>query len=314
VSTPCAGGKEAFNMYKKMLVLLDGSELAEVVFRYARELSGRLDIDLDLLHVVTPQEEDQLPMRRAYIERMAKVLCDEAQGLSTSTSPADVEKCIEAKGTVAIGDPADEIIKYIDENGVDLVMLSTRGKSGFKVWNIGSVATQVIHASKVPVWLVPAELRDEILEDTLPKRPLLVPLNGSEVSEAAIPHAVALSRQRGAAGEMILVHVAEYPTTFYTADHLKAAEVDRDKIKAYLEGVAEPLRAQGLNVRTEVLIGDPATAVLQYIRHNPPQLVAMATRGRRGLSRFVFGSVTEEIMHSLKKTPMLLVPAVAEED
>ena len=98
------------------------------------------------------------------------------------------------------------------------------------------------------------------------------------------------------------------------SDHLKAAEADRDRIKAYLEGVAEPLRAQGFSVRTEVLIGDPATAVLQHIRYNPPQLVAMATRGRRGLSRFVFGSVTEEIMHSLKKTPMLLIPAVKEED
>jgi nucleotide-binding universal stress UspA family protein len=296
-------------------VLLDGSELAEVVFRYARELSGRLDLDLDLLHVVTPQEEDQLPMRRAYIERMAKLLCDEAQKLSASTSPAGVEKCIEAKGVVAIGDPADEIIKYIDENSVDLVMLSTRGKSGSKVWNIGSVATKVTHASKVPVWLVPAELRDEILEDSLPNRPLLVPLNGSEVAEAAIPYVVSVARQRAeAAGEMILVHVAEHPTTFYNADHLKAAEADRDRIKAYLEGVAEPLRAQGFSVRTEVLIGDPATAVLQHIRYNPPQLVAMATRGRRGLSRFVFGSVTEEIMHSLKKTPMLLIPAVKEED
>ena len=302
-------------MYKKMLVLLDGSELAEVVFRYARELSGRLDLDLDLLHVVTPQEEDQLPMRRAYIERMAKLLCDEAQKLSASTSPAGVEKCIEAKGVVAIGDPADEIIKYIDENSVDLVMLSTRGKSGSKVWNIGSVATKVTHASKVPVWLVPAELRDEILEDSLPNRPLLVPLNGSEVAEAAIPYVVSVARQRAeAAGEMILVHVAEHPTTFYNADHLKAAEADRERIKAYLEGVAEPLRAQGFSVRTEVLIGDPATAVLQHIRYNPPQLVAMATRGRRGLSRFVFGSVTEEIMHSLKKTPMLLIPAVKEED
>lgn len=302
-------------MYKKMLVLLDGSELAEVVFRYARELSGRLDLDLDLLHVVTPQEEDQLPMRRAYIERMAKLLCDEAQKLSASTSPAGVEKCIEAKGVVAIGDPADEIIKYIDENSVDLVMLSTRGKSGSKVWNIGSVATKVTHASKVPVWLVPAELRDEILEDSLPNRPLLVPLNGSEVAEAAIPYVVSVARQRAeAAGEMILVHVAEHPTTFYNADHLKAAEADRDRIKAYLEGVAAPLRAQGFSVRTEVLIGDPATAVLQHIRYNPPQLVAMATRGRRGLSRFVFGSVTEEIMHSLKKTPMLLIPAVKEED
>jgi nucleotide-binding universal stress UspA family protein len=62
-------------MYKTMLVLLDGSELAEVVFKYARELSGRLSLDLELLHVCTPAESEQLPMRRAYMERMAEVLC-----------------------------------------------------------------------------------------------------------------------------------------------------------------------------------------------------------------------------------------------
>ena len=144
-------------MYKKMLVLLDGSELAEVVFRYARELSGRLDLDLDLLHVVTPQEEDQLPMRRAYIERMAKLLCDEAQKLSASTSPAGVEKCIEAKGVVAIGDPADEIIKYIDAEQRGSGDAFHPGQIRVKCGISGALRQKGDPASKVPVWLIPAE-------------------------------------------------------------------------------------------------------------------------------------------------------------
>ena len=61
-------------MYKRMLVLLDGSKIAEVVFSYARELSGRLGLDLDLLHVCTAEETQQLPMRQAYIEHMAEIL------------------------------------------------------------------------------------------------------------------------------------------------------------------------------------------------------------------------------------------------
>jgi nucleotide-binding universal stress UspA family protein len=49
-------------MYKRMLVLLDGSKIAYVVFSYARELAGRLGLDLDLLYVCTPEQAQQLPM------------------------------------------------------------------------------------------------------------------------------------------------------------------------------------------------------------------------------------------------------------
>ena len=57
-------------MYKRMLVPLDGSELAEVVFPYAKELAGRLDLDLVFLHVCSPAESELRPMHRA---RMAPI-------------------------------------------------------------------------------------------------------------------------------------------------------------------------------------------------------------------------------------------------
>jgi nucleotide-binding universal stress UspA family protein len=297
-------------MYKKMLVLLDGSELAEVVFKYARELSGRLGIDLELLHVVTPQEEDLLPMRRAYMERMAERLCSEAQGVSDAAG-GDLGTCIQARGKVVVGYPAEEILKYVEENDIDLVMLSTHGRSGVKTWDIGSVASKVIHAAKVPVWLVPAELREEVLTDTLPKRTLVIPLNGSRLSEAVIPYALGIARQRGAEAEIVLVYVDEVEDILFTRDALEAKEAERAKMQAYLEQVADSIRAQGFSARTELLIGDPATSIIEYLKDNPPQLLAMATRGRRGLSRLVFGSVAEEVIHLIKKTPMLLVSAAA---
>lgn len=300
-------------MYKRMLVLLDGSELAEVVFKYAREVSGRLGLDLDLLHVVSPQEEDLLPMRRAYMERMAEKLCAEAQGVSDSLG-GDLRACIQARGRVAVGYPAEEILKYVEENDIDLVMLSTRGRSGVKTWDIGSVASKVIHAAKVPVWLVPAELREEVVEDTLPQRTLVIPLNGSKMSEAVIPYALAVARQRGAEAEIVLVYVDEVQEIILTREALEAKEAERAKMQAYLEGVAEEARTQGFEARTELLIGDPAARIIEYLKDNPAQLLAMATRGRRGLSRLVFGSVAEEIIHLLKKTPMLLVSAAPAPD
>jgi len=298
-------------MYKKMVVLLDGSELAEVVFEYAQELSGRMHLDVELLHVCRPQDAEQVPMRRAYMEHMAAALCEKAEEIRRKyASKEALDQCVHARGNVVVGNPAQEILKYVDENDIDLIMMSTRGSTGVGDWDIGSIANKVIHASKVPIWLVPVELREEIIEDTLPRKDLVIPLSGSKMSEAAVSHAAAIIRQRGKEipSELVLLHVYD-PGIVVTRAALEDADKRRTEMKAYLEGVAKPLRDEGLAVRTEVLTGEPAEAVITYLKVNPAQLLAMATRGHRGLSRAIFGSVTESVIHLVKKTPLLLVSA-----
>ncbi|MBN1322018.1 MAG: universal stress protein [Thermoleophilia bacterium] len=297
-------------MYKKMVVLLDGSELAEVVFEYAQELSGRMHLDVELLHVCRPQEAEQAPMRRAYMEHMATVLCEKAEEIRRKYAKETLEECVYARGNVVVGNPAQEILKYVDENDIDLILMSTRGSSGVGDWDIGSIANKVIHASKIPVWLVPVELREEIIDDTMPRKDLVVPLSGSKMSEAAVSHAAQIVRQRGkeTPSELVLLHVYD-PGIVVTRAALDDADKRRAEMKAYLEGVAKPLRDEGLVVRTEVLTGEPAEAVITYLKVNPAQLLAMATRGHRSLSRVIFGSVTENVIHLVKKTPLLLVSA-----
>src|SRR4030042_402735 len=152
-------------MYKKILVLLDGSKLAEVVFTYAQELSARLNLTLELLHVCSSQEAEQLPMRQAYIEHMAEILQTKAEEIRSKIGGTKQGKGVQAQGKVVVGYPAEEILKYADENNIDLIMLSTHGRSGIRIWDLGSVADKVIHATRVPIWLVPSELREEIIWD-----------------------------------------------------------------------------------------------------------------------------------------------------
>ena len=297
-------------MYKKMVVLLDGSELAEVVFEYAQELSGRMHLDVELLHVCKPQEADQIPMRRAYMEHMAAALCSKAEEIRRKYTKETVEQCIQARGNVVVGYPAEEILKYVDENDIDLVMMSTHGGSGVKGWDLGDVANKVIHASKVPVWLVPTELREEVMADMLPKRLLVVPLSGTKQSEAAVSHAVEILRQRGAESksELVLLHVMEEPGVVMNWSAVTDFDAQRKKTSAYLEDLAEPIRASGLEVRTEVLSwGDPAKNVIDYLKDHPTQLLVMATTGKSRIKRTIFGSVTESMIHMVKVTPLLLV-------
>ncbi len=298
-------------MYQKMAVLLDGSELAEVVFDYARELSGRVHIDVELLHVCSPQEVSQLPMRRAYMERMAEELCSGAEQIRAKYNKDAAAQCIQARGHVVVGYPAEEMIKFIDDNGIDLVMMSTHGSSGVRAWDLGEVANKIVHASRVPVWLVPAQLREEIITDVMPKRVLVVPLSGSKQSVEAIPHATEIMTRRGAEAELVLLHVVD-PYSVTSSINLTRAALDnlderRGQMKKYLEELAGPLRDRGVSVQTEVLSGDSAEMIIDYLKGHPAQLVVMATRGKRGLSRMVFGSVAESVIHMVKLTPLLLV-------
>jgi nucleotide-binding universal stress UspA family protein len=293
------------NMYHKMLVLLDGSALAQVVFNYAQELAGRMNLCLELLQVVDPRDADQLPMRQAYMEQMAKTLEDNTNRVRSQTG--DNTSCEKIKSSVVVGYPAEEILKYVDENKVDLLMLSTHGKSGIKSWNIGSVANQVIHAAKIPLWIVPSEINEAIIYDKIPKRTIVVPLNGDKAPEVVIPYALSIAKQRGAESELALIYVDKTTDTARSLTELQQLQEKKEAIQKYLDSIAQKVKDSGVTAKTEILTGDPAYEIVEYMKDNPPQLIAMAAP-RSGFSKMVFGSVAENLLQLIKKTPLLLIP------
>ena len=295
-------------MYKKMLVLLDGSTLSEVVFSYAQELSGRLCLDLELLHVCSTQEAEQLPMRQAYMEHMAEVLQKKAEEVRSKCGDTSQDHCIAAKSSVVVGYPPEEILKYIDQNDIDIVMLSTHGRSGIKAWDLGAVASKVIHATKIPVWLVPSELREEVISDKIPLRTMVIPLDGSKLSEQVIPHAINIAKQRAAESEMVLVFVDnDIVGVPMNQEALNLRKENLAVMQKYLDTKVEEIKAAGIQARSKILTGNPAEAIIDFVKYNPPQLIAMATSSHTGLSRMLFGSVTENVINLIKKTPIFLI-------
>jgi len=76
--------------------------------------------------------------------------------------------------------------------------------------------------------------------------------------------------------------------------------------KEYLAGLEKGLKKSGLNVRSEVLVGKAAEEIIDYARKNPFNLIVMATHGRSGLGRLVYGSVARSVMLGVT-SPMFLV-------
>lgn len=310
-------------MYKKMLVPLDGSELAEVVFAYAKELAGRLSLDVTLLHVCSPTEQELAPMHRSYTEHMAGIVKLQVEAIQKKVGIQPGGKAVEVRGELVVGYPAEEILSYADENDIDLILMSTHGRSGIRRWAMGSVADKVLRASKVPVWLVRAGIPEEVVYDKWPSRTILVPLDGSELAESVLPHVEAVAKQRGAEiVDVILLRVCEppiissdYPEAIMPLSWEEHVEQQMALCKRasekYLASVEKRLKDAGLKVRSEALVGkpplgNPANEIIDYANRNPFNLIVMATHGRSGISRWAYGSVAARVLLGVS-SPLFLV-------
>jgi len=141
-------------MYKKILVPLDGSELAEKALDHAEKLGATFDAEVILLQVVpfmpiygAPElvvpfvvDERQKEAAEKYLTRVAEEL---------------KKKGLEVTAKVKIGmQVAAEIIDFAEESGVDLIVICTHGRSGITRWVLGSVAQKVLTRAETPILLV----------------------------------------------------------------------------------------------------------------------------------------------------------------
>ncbi|MDO8588817.1 MAG: universal stress protein [Armatimonadota bacterium] len=141
---------------------------------------------------------------------------------------------------------------------------------------------------------------------------ILVPLDSSPLAEKAIPHAQQLAELTGARITLmscvepyvITMPMVPAPVPAYEIDtDMEALVADREE---YLEVVRDALAAKPLNVDVVVLRGRPADEILRFVEGNEVDLIVMTTHGRSGLSRFIYGSVAERVLHGAK-VPALLI-------
>lgn len=309
-------------MYRRMLVPLDGSKLAEETFPYAQELAGRLDLDLHFLHVCDPLES---PMRQIYLDKMAESVRAQIQKIQATTVGKTAIRPIEVRGKVVKGYPAEEILKYAEENTIDIILMATHGAGGVRRWALGSVAYQVLHSSKIPVWLIRSGLPKEIVYDQLPHRTILVPLDGSKLAESALPHAEALAKQRGThVIDILLLSVyapSIYPAFYYFqtddlptvpskyADYVQQViDIIKERCEKYLKKIANQLISNGMRVKTEAILGDVSEEIIKYATKNPSQLIVMASHGHSGIDHLAFGSITEKILLNTNAPIFVVIP------
>lgn len=148
-------------------------------------------------------------------------------------------------------------------------------------------------------------------------RHILVPLDGSALAEQVLPHVQALVSENQSPTRITLLRAVpplypltvDYSGTFATLNEL-LPELE-EEARAYLEGIAEPFRAEGCTVLTRVLTMPAADAILEYAEEHGVNLIVIATHGRSGINRWIFGSVTQKV---IQHTPVPILVIRPSED
>jgi nucleotide-binding universal stress UspA family protein len=314
-------------MLKRILVPLDGSTLAQSALEVAARIAHATDGTIVLLRVIgvpstyTPYvygsdiaQDPQLAQNMLDMEQA------NAENYLAEIARLDILAGIQVERTILSGSAGMSIVDTAKEEEVDVIVMSSRGETGFKRFVLGSVAQHVSRHSPVPVLVLQDDGSAPLNAFPDAKHPsrsitALVALDGSELAEAALEPAayVVSALATPAQGRLVLSTVAN-----------KTGEFAHDEAKKYLIGIVERLRggeSGKLNLVIEWSIEegkDVANALIEAAEKGKMiecsyefsgcDVIAIATHGRGGLKRLMAGSVTESVLGSTTLSMLIVRP------
>lgn len=317
-------------MFKHILVPLDGSERAEQAIPVAARIARAGNGVVSLLRIIEMQQwygpymtppDGLLPPGGWTPYSTANAQREEAEAYLKGRASSPTLASIETSITVREGSPAWAILDEIDIHHVDLVVLSSHGRSGLPRWALGSVAEHIARHATAPVLV----LREESpqLESAQQLR-ALVPLDGSARARAALAPAVDLlvALTAPAPAELHLVLVAP---PYVVEEHNMPYALMLEGAKSYLARVADDVQKDAENriplsvtwsIATDT---DFANGIIDVAENRASaegatgaevrgksDLIVMATHGYSGIARMAMGSVAEHVLHGTR-LPLLIV-------
>jgi nucleotide-binding universal stress UspA family protein len=302
-------------MYSKILVPLDGSDIAECVLPYVESVATwKKQTEITFLYVTQPLD---VPLT----DKKFKTLI-ESEAKSGARSYLDklmdrIKIKDNVKHIVRVGKSAETIIDYAEEHKMKLIIMATHGRSGISRWTRGSVADKVLHNANIPVWLIKADTASKTFLKRGQKIKILVTLDGSKLAEESLASVIELSKQYGIDNvELTLFRVSELfsPPYIYPPEMPISIEeyLEYEKKRtteichSYLENISKELTQEGLNVKTAVEEGIPADIIINFAKEQSIDLIVMSTHGRTGFSHWAFGSIAEKVLKGAPCTIFLV--------
>ncbi len=264
--------------FRKIVVPLNGTSLAEQVLAVSRSFARSFDAELELIAVGDKKDFDEAGLLE-YLGLVSELI--EIDGLHVSSS-------------VRRGDAATEIDRFAVESKADLIIMTTKGKFADDILS-GSIAKKVVKKTLTPTLLI--RPTDDWRTRRSKFKNILIALDGSEAAEAVLPYIRTFCRKYGS--KALLFSVPEG----------SESESYGETISSYLNDIAATLREEGIDVITRVTGSGPARTILSVSRDEKVDLIIMASHGRGGLERqsIHLGSVTDAVVQDTP-CPVFIVP------
>jgi nucleotide-binding universal stress UspA family protein len=307
-------------MYKRIGVPLDGSKLAERALAVASDLAERFSASLVLIAALDRPEAMSPDALRVLegsgvwtgVPRTATATPEERLAKYLDMVSAQLPVSAPVRTAVRHGDAASEIVAAASAEEIDLIVMTTRGRTGFARGLLGSVADRVVHSTPLPILLVRSDVSAGMDAPLAPFKNVIVPLDGSKRAEAALEHAEAIARAYRAT--IVPMKVVQPPTLAYSAgpnvwSGTFVNELDQalsaDALK-YVKGVASRLKREGHEASPLIEHGVPTMRIVEVAGSRPESVIVMTTRGHTGMTRWVLGSVADGLVNAAP-VPVLLV-------
>ena len=301
--------------YKNILFPVDLSEVSPRLTDMVLEMGRIFSAGVHVLYVAPELDYAKVfyapgpPAVRAYQTEMVEAAEEKIKTLVKERMGGQTE----ITSRVVRGEVRAEILKYIDENDISLVMMGTRARTGLDRVLFGSVAQGIVQFSPVPVLTVNPLAEENVSEGLVHTRKILCPVDLSAVfSPELLDHAQRVGEKFSA--ELHLLYVVRSTTSYYGGDYIPSPDVE--KIRTEMEAEAKDNLDQfAANyagdypaLATSVKSGHTARQILRYVEDHDISMVIMGTHGRRGLDRVVFGSVAQRVVQSAGVPVLTLNP------
>ena len=309
-------------MTQVVLLTLDGSDKDERAIAVSAALIELADAAAHVLRVFAPHIPSALASAGTFAEVEAERDLREEAVRQIRDAAARLGALVPREVLPEIVDGSDvatTLLEEIERHDPDFVVMATRAAGPVGRAIHGSVADRLVRESPKPVVLVPPRA-SYLGGRNVTLRRVLVPLDGSAAALRVIPRLLALPRANML--ELVLLQVVQPEQT---GGHPMPPGIPESRIDALADGdwthvqaavaeqrlgaVASRLRARGSQAEVRVIEArDPGTVIIDAVRNDLVELIAMSTRGASGLQRLVLGSVAEYVVRR-SEIPVLLVTA-----
>jgi nucleotide-binding universal stress UspA family protein len=302
-------------MIRSILVPVDGSRFSEHSFPLALSLAQRNGAQLHVVqvHVGLPVGAVEAP--EVMFEWEDEVRTQERANLDAAVHELG-ERGVSVTSALLEGSVVSALADYAGRQKIDMVVMTSHGRGGLSRAWLGSVADALIRFISIPVLITRPGSREPDLSTPVSPARVLIPLDGSVLSESVVQYALDVVDPNTA--HFTLLHVSEpayvLGGAFMAASVLEENAAVKQRLAhddAYLRRLALSVRTKATMETRVIMHPEPAHAILDFAYEHHFDMIVMATHGRHGFARLALGSVADKVLRGFDKPVLMYRPVMA---